>query len=46
MFRKFYFEDKSIKQIAKEMELTKSNVKTKLHRIRKKVKEFLKIGGF
>ena len=46
MFRKFYFEDKSIKQIAKEMKLTKSNVKTKLHRVRKKVKEFLKIGGF
>lgn len=46
IFRKFYFEDKSIKQIAKEMELTKTNVKTKLHRIRKKVKEFLKIGGF
>lgn len=46
IFTKFYYEDKKIKDIAKELELSISNVKTKLHRTRKKVKEFLRIGGF
>lgn len=46
IFKKFYFEDKSINQISKETELSRSNVKTKLHRTRKKVKELLKLGGF
>ena len=46
IFNKYYFEDKSIKQITKETGLTKSNVKTKLCRIRKKVKDLLKMGGF
>lgn len=46
IFRKFYFEDKSINQISKETGISKSNVKTKLHRTRKKVKELLKLGGF
>lgn len=46
IFEMFYIEDKSIKQIAKITGLSKSNVKTKLHRIRKKIKEMLKIGGY
>ena len=46
VFTKFYYEDKKIKDIAKELELSVSSVKTMLHRTRKKVKEFLKIGGF
>ena len=46
VFTKFYYEDKKIKDIAKELELSVSSVKTTLHRTRKKVKEFLKIGGF
>ncbi len=46
IFKKFYFEDKSINQISKETNLSKPNIKTKLHRIRKKVKEFLKNGGY
>lgn len=46
IFKEFYFEDKSINQISKETGLSKSNVKTKLHRTRKKVKELLKLGGF
>lgn len=46
IFEMFYVEDKSIKQISKITGLTKSNVKTKLHRIRKKIKEILKIGGY
>ena len=45
-FKKFYYEGKKVKQIAKEMQLTNSNVKTKLHRTRKKLKEILKLGGF
>ena len=46
IFKKFYYEGKKIKQIAKEMHMTNSNVKTKLHRTRKKIKEILKVGGF
>jgi len=46
IFRKYYFEDKSIKQISKELNITKTNVKVKLHRTRKKIKELLKKGGF
>lgn len=46
IFTKFYYEGKKVKQIAKELDLTISNVKTKLHRTRKKVKEILKLGGF
>lgn len=46
IFSKFYFEDKKIKDISKELGISVSNTKTKLHRTRKKVKEFLKMGGF
>lgn len=46
VFTKFYYEDKKIKDISKELEISVSSVKTILHRTRKKVKEFLKIGGF
>lgn len=46
IFKKFYYEGKKIKQIAKEMNISNSNVKTKLHRTRKKIKEILKVGGF
>ena len=46
VFTKFYYEYNKIKDIAKELELSVSSVKTTLHRTRKKVKEFLKIGGF
>lgn len=46
IFRKYYFEDKSIKQISKELSITKTNVKVKLHRTRKKDKELLEKGGF
>lgn len=46
VFTKFYYEDKKVKDIAKELGITVSSVKTTLHRTRKKVKEFLKIGGF
>lgn len=46
IFIKFYYEEKKVKQIAKEMNLSISNVKTKLHRTRKKIREILEIGGF
>lgn len=46
IFTKFYYEGKKVKQIAKEMNLTVSNVKTKLHRTRNKIKDILKVGGF
>ena len=46
IFSKFYYDDKKIKDIAKELGISSSKVKTTLHRTRKKVKEFLKMGGF
>lgn len=46
IFTKYYYQDKKVKDISKELGLSVSNVKTKLHRTRKKVKEFLEIGGF
>lgn len=46
VFTKFYYEDKKVKDIAIDLEMSVSSVKTTLHRTRKKVKEFLKIGGF
>lgn len=46
IFTRFYYEDKKIKDISKELGISVSNAKIKLHRTRKKVKEFLKIGGF
>lgn len=37
----FYYSDKSIKDIAKELNLSEINIKTKLYRIRKKIKKEL-----
>lgn len=42
IFNMFYYESKSIKDIAKALEITEANVKTKLHRIRKKVRKMAK----
>ena len=42
----FYYSAKSIKDIAKELKISEANVKTRLHRIRKKIKQELKKGGF
>lgn len=42
----FYYSSKSIKDIAKELKISEVNVKTRLHRIRKKIKQELKQGGF
>lgn len=41
----FYYSDKSIKDISKELHLSTMNVKTRLHRIRKKIRnDFYKEG--
>lgn len=40
----FYYEDKPIKSIAKELNFSEINVKTKLHRIRRKIKKELAKG--
>lgn len=37
----YYYSSKSIKEIAKELKISESNVKTKLFRIRKKLKKYL-----
>ena len=42
----FYYSNKSIKDIAKELNISEVNTKTRLHRIRKKIKQELKKGGF
>lgn len=46
IFMMFYYKSKKIKEIATELNISESNVKVKLHRIRKIVKENLKNGGY
>lgn len=41
----FYYSDRSIKDIAKMLNISELNVKTRLHRIRKKIKKELNNGG-
>lgn len=42
----FYYEGMKVKEIAKSLNMTVSNVKVKLHRIRNLIKENLKNGGY
>lgn len=42
----FYYSTKPIKDIAKELKISEVNVKTRLHRVRKKIKQELNQGGF
>lgn len=44
IIRLFYYEDKSIKEISKEMNQSLSNIKIRLFRIRKTIKKKLKVG--
>lgn len=37
----FYYSEKSIKEIAKELKMSEANVKTKLFRVRRKLKKYL-----
>lgn len=46
IFIKFYYYSKKIKEISIELNITEAKVKTKLHRIRKKIKERLEKGGY
>jgi len=46
IFILFYYESKSVKEIAKVLNLSTSNVKTILHRIRKIIKRNLEDGGY
>lgn len=46
IFLLYYYNSKSIKEIAKILEISESKVKTKLHRIRKKLKNELIKGGY
>jgi len=45
-FIMFYYESKSIKEIAKILKFSEGKVKIILHRVRKKVKKFLEDGGY
>ena len=46
IFMMYYYEGKNIKEISKELNLSVSNVKTILHRVRKKIKRNLEDGGY
>lgn len=46
IFIMFYYDDLKIKEIAKILNLSTGNVKVKLHRIRKEIKNRLKNGGY
>lgn len=46
IFILFYYNSLSIKEISIKLSITENNVKTKLHRIRKKIKKFLIQGGY
>ena len=46
IFIMFYYESKSVKEIARVLNLSTSNVKTILHRVRKVIKRNLEDGGY
>lgn len=46
IFMMYYYEGKNIKEISKELNLSVGNVKTILHRVRKKIKRNLEDGGY
>lgn len=46
IFRLYYYAGKKVKQIAQKLNITEFKVKTKLHRIRKKIKKDLREGGY
>ena len=46
IFILFYYEQRKVKEISKILNISESKVKTRLHRIRKKLKKELKEGGY
>ena len=46
IFELFYYAGKKVKEIAKQLNITEFKVKTKLHRIRKRIKRILEKEGY
>ena len=46
IFILYYYEQRKVKEISKILNISESKVKTRLHRIRKKLKKELKEGGY
>ena len=46
IFILFYYEQRKVKEISKILNISEAKVKTRLHRIRKKLKKELKEGGY
>lgn len=46
IFELFYYAGKKIKEIAKQLNITEFKVKTRLYRIRKKIKQILEKEGY
>ena len=46
IFILFYYNSMTIKQIAKRLNISEVNTKTKLYRVRKKIKKILIEGGY
>lgn len=46
IFNRYYYFSEKIKEIAKQMQISESKVKVKLHRIRKQLKKILKERGY
>ena len=46
IFILYYYHSKSVKEIAKELNFSTSNIKTILHRVRNKIKRNLEDGGY
>lgn len=46
IFIKFYYDGLKIKEIAEQLSMNDFNVKTRLHRVRKKLKKYLEEGGY
>ena len=46
IFIYFYYEQRKIKEISKILNISESKVKTRLHRVRKKIKKELEKGGY
>lgn len=46
IFKRYYYASQRVKEIAKELNISEMQVKTRLHRIRNKIKKEMKKGGY
>ena len=46
IFILYYYEQRKVKEISKILNISEAKVKTRLHRIRKKLRKELKEGGY